>query len=292
MTITGISQNLHHIQGAFQQDRASQLSESQKEVWKDFLMENKSTVDLGGEDRASELTFLTSNTPWNLFSFNTCRCDSVAQDMNAATFGESAEEDPLPEVENDLMATGPTNTDEGYHTTEKTMPELILDASLDSNSQALAAGLFENLDSTIQNEERTGAESDIIVESPTENIINYAKEHLSDDSPMTFDWLSKHLGVTRLISAFPEFASYLNENSDLAVNFMKSLEEVKATLENFFTENAVEKASEFLSDDSPITDEWLAENISAAHFIARHGNFATYLNENVEQAEKFISLLA
>jgi hypothetical protein len=47
-----------------------------------------------------------------------------------------------------------------------------------------------------------------------------------------------------------------------------------------------------LSDDSPITDEWLAENIGAAHFIATHPVFANYSNENVEQAEKFISVYA
>ena len=56
--ITGISQNLYHIQTASQQDRVAELSEPQKEVWKDFLIENKSTVDLGGQDRTSELTFL------------------------------------------------------------------------------------------------------------------------------------------------------------------------------------------------------------------------------------------
>jgi len=372
--ITGISQNLYHIQGNFRQDKAAELSEPQKEVWKDFLIENKSTVDLGGQDRTSELTFLPSNTPWNLFSFNPCRCDSFDREINASSLETLREKDHLSAVENDLMTKEPSQSDEGSPITEDRMPELILDANLYSDSQrvedrapdpaemtaqeALTA-IAENPDAAIgellaiwgpaleardgavsrletalkmadaetllaayeadslealtailggesaaelakpldldginQHAERTDAASEIISDSTTENIVNYANELLADDSPMTSDWLIQHLGVARLISAFPEFASYLNENSDLAINFMKSLEEVKSTLEVFFNENTVEKASEFLSDDSPITDEWLAENLNASHFIATHPAFAAYLQENIEQAEKFISVSA
>jgi hypothetical protein len=140
--------------------------------------------------------------------------------------------------------------------------------------------------------EKTDAASRIITDSATENIVNYARGLLTNDSALTVDWLTKHLGVVKLISTFPEFAEYLNENSDLTINFMKSLEEVKATLEDFFDENAIEKAAEFLSDDSAITDEWLAENLNAAHFIAKYPAFAAYLNENDEQAEKFVSISA
>jgi hypothetical protein len=417
--ITGISSNLYHIQRTAQQEKLSELTDPQKEVWKDFLMQNKTAGDSQGVDITSEPKFFPSNTSWNLFSFDTCHCTSFGQDTNAAAFKPSAEKDPFPAVENTLVSKDLTKSYDDSHRLEKTMPELKVDASLDSDSQALAVGLYQNQDSTLLDAERSSIASELDVEFPTENIVSYVLEFLSEDSPITSEWLSEHLGVAKLISSFPEFAAYLNENSELAINFMKSFEEARATsddffnengdddsrttkermpehildtnlsnsqalatgvyenhgytiqdearrraevenivispteniiayasellsedspmksewlskhlgvaklisafpdfasylnensdstfkimkgieevksiIEDFFNETVVEKASELLSDDSLITDEWLAENLNAAHFIAIHPDFGAYLQENSEQAEKFISLSA
>jgi hypothetical protein len=308
--ITGISSNLYHIQTAFQQDRVAELSEPQKEVWKDFLIESSSTADLGGEDRTSESVFFSSNTSWNLFSFDSCRCVSVNQDTNAAAFGASIIDEANKEISDPaepLESINASNLLEVYPHQEPivTVPEgellpveppperqPVFDPAIQLEERALP---YEDKDLTAIEDDLMTTEngaSEIISDSTTEKIVNYTHGLLAEDSPLSADWLSKHLGVARLIYAFPEFASYLNENSDVAIDFMKSLEEVRSTIEDYFNKNAVEKAGEFLSDNSPITEEWLAENISAAHLIANYSAFAAYLSENIEQAEKFISLSA
>jgi len=38
--------------------------------------------------------------------------------------------------------------------------------------------------------------------------------------------------------------------------------------------------------------KWAAKNLSVAHFLTKHPNFAVYLGQNPEQAEKFISVSA
>jgi hypothetical protein len=308
--VTGISQNLYHIEGAFQQGKVAELSEPQREVWKDFLIENKSTVDLGGQDRTSELTFLPAITPWNLFSFSPCCCGSVDQNTNTAAFETSAIDEDSKEVSgpaeplesfkaSDLLEVYPhqapiVTVPEGELLPVEPPPERqpVFDPAIQLEERALP---YKENDLTAIEDDLMPIEdgaSEIISHSTTEKIVNYTHGLLAEDSPLSVDWLSKHLGVTRLIYAFPEFESYLNENSDLAIDFMKSLEKVSSTIEDYFNKNAVEKAGEFLSDNSPITDEWLAENFSAAHLIANHPAFAAYLSENIEQAEKFISLSA
>ena len=109
---------------------------------------------------------------------------------------------------------------------------------------------------------------------------------IDDDSPITDEWLSEHPGAAAIIVRNPRFARYLNENPDQAERVMEGGAEAKEVIK----EVALEGACALIDDDSPITDEWLSEHLGAAAIIAKHPGFAYYLNENPDQAEKFIRI--
>jgi hypothetical protein len=291
MSIPGVSANLFHIQSALHHNKATDLSEPQKEVWKDFLIENESTLNAGKHAHPNNLFISPPQAPvFNLFSFNVCRCSTDDHDMNATPLEAFTEANHIAVNEGDLTTAESLLPDGDSDAIDEMIPGSFLDGNSNPNHELLAGRNYEKYDLRDGYLEETTKDTMSSDVSPTENIVNFAREFLGDDSPMTSEWLSEHLGVSKLISTFPEFASYLNENSDLALNFMKALEEVKSTLADFFNQNTVERASELLSDDTPISDEWLAENIDAAHLIAANPAFAIYLQENIEQAEKFVSL--
>ncbi|MGD9091132.1 MAG: hypothetical protein PVI38_21770 [Desulfobacterales bacterium] len=297
MTITGISQNFYHIQGTFHQGRIADLSEPQKEVWQQFVSENGAAADLEDKERTPEPTSFSLRSSENLFSFNPCGCKSLAGIADAKAVENLSAEGELRYGLNSELIADPS----AMHDSDGQNAELIADPTgklISQNAELIAesalmpdnAGAADEETPKIRLDGSTATEN--ILETSVANIVDYVSDLLSEGSPMTYEWLSDHFGVAKLISTFPEFASHLNENSDLALNFMQSLEEVKSILADFFNQNAVEKASELLSDDSIITDEWLDQNINAAQLIATNPAFAVYLQDNIEQAEKFISLSA
>lgn len=281
--ITTISPTLYHIQRTAQQDKLAKLSDPQKLVWENFLSENRSGRVKQSEYLASEPDRLTSSKAWQIFSFGPGRFPSLNPDTEHSSF--ETRDEIIPSIserrDSETLAAVAKCATEEMHPDPKNL----------SNNAIRPYRILDHRDS-IDYVERPRLDSEIIMTSLTEKLVNRTSELLSEESPITSDWLTEHLGAAKLFSAFPEFAEYLNENKDLGQTFMESIDAVKAILEDFFDENAVEKAGELLSDDSVITDEWLTENPSAAHFIAKHPAFATYLNENVEQSEKFISVSA
>ena len=178
------------------------------------------------------------------------------------------------------------------HVAEEKTPELIPDLNLYQHPLSAAINFSKYLDLTHGFTKRLDEGQENVTDSRAEIMVNRASELLSEDSPMTADWPSEHLRAAKLITNFPELAQHLNQNPDLAQRFMQSIEEVKTILGGFFDEKASELAGQFLNDDSPITYDWLYENLGAANFIAKHPRFAAYLNENLEQADKFVSVSA
>jgi hypothetical protein len=117
-------------------------------------------------------------------------------------------------------------------------------------------------------------------------VVELASSKMSHNSPITDEWLSGNIGAARFIARYPGFAAgYLNENPDQAQRIVDNPDEAEAVL----NEAIVERVSALLADDSPITDEWLSDNIGTARFIARHADFAAgYLNENPDQAQRIV----
>ena len=280
--ITGISSSLYHIQRTTKQEKLSELTDPQKQIWEEFLSENKSGRVKESDYLASEPDRLTSSAALHIFSFGPGRFLSFNPEVEHPSFETCDKIIPSASEgrDSETRAALVERETEGMHPAQRNV----------SIDEIRPHSIVDHHDIISGYAKSPRLETEMVVDTLAEKLVNLTGNFLTEESPITSDWLAEHLGVAKLFSTFPEFAEYLNENNDLAQNFMESIDAVKAILEDFFDANAVEKAGELLSDDSAITDEWLAENLGAAHFIAKHPAFAIYLNENVEQAEKFISV--
>jgi hypothetical protein len=105
-----------------------------------------------------------------------------------------------------------------------------------------------------------------------------------DASPITDEWLDEHRGAAMFLAKHPGFAAYLNRNTEQAKRFMEGPEEAKAVIK----EASLEIAGALIDDDSPITDDWLAEHPGAAAILVRNPGLTRYLNEKPEQAERLM----
>ncbi len=124
-----------------------------------------------------------------------------------------------------------------------------------------------------------------IQEDGLEETVSRALENLDDDSVITEEWLTDNPPAAQMIADNKILTDYLNDNPDAAEEFIAGKAEGQAVIEAAITDNLLRRAVEQLDQETPITEEWLSDNLDIAGLIADKTGFADYLNENTEQAQ-------